>query len=83
MPPGYGVILRDPDTTVVIGPDGTQTVERRDRHGTPPLAGDELGRFLNGLEHDPATGSHLDSSGASGGSRQSGNADTAFPDVGQ
>jgi len=50
LPPGYGVISRgDGDTSVVIGPDGTQTtVGRNDSMSV--AADDPLGRFLIGLE---------------------------------
>ncbi len=52
IPPGYGVVQRhDGDTTIVVGPNGVQTVERGGKAST-----DELDRFLSGLQHDPATG---------------------------
>ncbi|WP_420475476.1 penicillin-binding protein 1A [Noviherbaspirillum sp. ST9] len=63
VPSGYGVITRSgSDTAVVVGPDGTRTVERG-RQGSPA---DELGRFLSGLGRDPDTGSRSESSGESG-----------------
>jgi len=85
MPPGYGVITRrDSDTTVVVGPDGMQTVERS-RHMSPSLPADELERFLTGLGRDPATGARIDSSGDNGSSRGNGRAsgDLLYPEVGQ
>ena len=50
LPSGYGVISRgDDDTSVVIGPDGTQTIVRRN-DSMSVAADDPLGRFLAGLE---------------------------------
>jgi len=68
VPPGYGVISRsDGDTSVVIGPDGTQATVR---HNEPMsiAADDPLGHFLMGLERSKAAANGVNdvSSGASG-----------------
>lgn len=70
VPPGYGVIRRSGGaSTVVVGPDGMQRVERH-RDETPAMSADELDRFLSGLGRDPATGLRIERS--SGGSSASG-----------
>jgi len=64
VPSGYGIVTGSgSDTAVVVGPEGTRTVER-ERHGSPV---DELGRFLSGFGGDPATGTRIESSGDSSG----------------
>ncbi|WP_234814665.1 penicillin-binding protein 1A [Noviherbaspirillum denitrificans] len=58
VPSGYGVITREGSSTaVVVGPDGTRTIERG--------AADELGRFLSGMENSGDSGGR--GSGLSGG----------------
>ncbi|HYD96976.1 MAG TPA: PBP1A family penicillin-binding protein [Noviherbaspirillum sp.] len=90
VPSGYGVITRD-DSEVLIGPDGTRTVERgRHARGSEDavstMPGDELGRFLSGLGRDPATGARPDNSSGASEGRGNGGAgagDLLFPEVGQ
>ena len=80
VPSGYGVITRSgSDSAVVVGPEGSQTVERAQHGGRS----DELDRFLSGLDRDPATGMRTGSSGGGDtGTRGGGlSGGDAFPEV--
>ncbi len=64
VPPGHGVITRhDSNTTVVIGPDGVQSVEGKTSL-SPETSEDELGRFISELGRYPTSGRRLKNSGA-------------------
>ena len=80
VPSGYGVITRSGgETAVVVGPEGSQTVERAQQGSRS----DELDRFLSGLGRDPATGMRTDSSGSGDtGTRGGGlSGGDAFPEM--
>jgi penicillin-binding protein 1A len=82
VPSGYGVVTQpDSTTAIVVGPNGMQTVRRRDR-APPP---DELGRFLTGLGLDTTVDTAVQSSGMSGnvGSSHTAGDAIAFPGVPQ
>jgi penicillin-binding protein 1A len=78
MSPGYGVITRgDSDTAVVVGPDGVQTLDRRDGNGgnADAIAPDGLDRFFREPGRDPATGMRIERGSGGTVSRGNGNAD--------
>ncbi|HZW23270.1 penicillin-binding protein 1A, partial [Noviherbaspirillum sp.] len=80
VPSGYGVITRSGgETAVVVGPEGSQTVERAQQGSRS----DELDRFLSGLGRDPATGMRTESSGSGDtGTRGGGlSGGDAFPEM--
>lgn len=84
VPPGYGVITRSgSDTSVVIGPDGIERVERH--REPPPMSADELGRFLGDLSGSRSAGTRVERSSGSAGnnagstSTSSGTGDVDFP----
>jgi penicillin-binding protein 1A len=68
-PPGYGVITRsDSGSSVIIGPHGTQTVERNEIRSLPA---EVYGRIMRELEHDPTPGGSRGGSDAEGSSGNS------------
>ncbi|NEX63555.1 penicillin-binding protein 1A [Noviherbaspirillum galbum] len=77
LPPGYGVVTtRDGSTTLVIGPNGIQSVRRRDE---PAGNGDSLGGFLRGLAGGGNGTAGVSSGTSSGGTAMSGG-DSVFSD---